>query len=110
MNSALHQPASAQTDKDQTTEGKSHTTANSAAQPQDEQQDSAHNFGADWEPLQGGYQAIVAICEEARSRRGDWSSQHQNIYDPERVVHTDKAKTLATMPLPEPFCRRGRLI
>ena len=51
---------------------------------------------ADWDPLQGGYQAIVDICEEARSRSNIAPSQSQfdsqNIYEPERASTFDQTK------------------
>jgi hypothetical protein len=47
---------------------------------------------ADWDPLQGGYQAIVDICEEARSRTNIAPSQLQNIYKPERASTFDQTK------------------
>ena len=45
---------------------------------------------ADWDPLQGGYQAIIDICEEARSRIAAWERQ-PNFYEPERTGPSDQA-------------------
>ena len=85
-----------------------------AALPQDDRQNSADKFGADWDPLQGGYQCIIDICDEARARRGDWDTQQLqlvHIFEPERAVPIDQAKiidnsSLAIMPPPHPFRRR----
>jgi hypothetical protein len=53
---------------------------------------------AEWDPLQGGYQAIVDICEEARSRTNIASSQSQfdsqNIYEPERASTFNQTNNL----------------
>ena len=111
MLSGAAQPARAvQEDKDKVIEGEPQDTEHSFTQPQDERQDSVDEFGANWDPLQGGYQAITDICEEARSRCGDWDGQRQDIYEPARAVNTNQVKALATMPLPQRFCRRERPI
>ncbi len=40
---------------------------------------------ADWDPLQGGYQAIIDICDAARSKSGAWSIP-LHCYEPERSL------------------------
>ena len=47
---------------------------------------------ADWDPLQGGFQAIVDICEEARSVLNVAPSQSPDIYEPERAGTFDHSK------------------
>ena len=75
---------------------------------------------AEWDPLQAGYQAIVDICDEARSKIVAWECQ-KDFYDPERAsttnqkMDTDKNKIYIEhhcspigMPPPQRFNRRSR--
>ncbi len=55
-----------------------------ATPPNDGVQACVDESLADWDPLQGGYQAIIDIFEEARSRIAVWESQ-PNFYEPERA-------------------------
>jgi hypothetical protein len=71
----------------------------------------------EWDPLQAGYQTIVDICDEARSKILSWECQ-QDFYDPERAstanqnMDTDKIIKLHNspngMPPPQRFNRRSR--
>ena len=58
---------------------------------------------ADWDPLQGGYQAIIDICEAARSKPGAWDIP-LHCYEPERYLFNevlDNASEISrTMPPP----------
>ncbi len=72
---------------------------------------------AEWDPLQAGYQAIVDICDEARSKIESWECQ-KDFYDPERAsaanqkMYTDKIiehqNSSIGMPPPQRFNRRSR--
>ena len=74
---------------------------------------------ADWDPLQGGFQAIVDICEEARSVLNVAPSQSPEIYEPERAGTFDHSKKIdnlvdvlqilpsETMPPPKRFHKRS---
>ncbi len=68
---------------------------------------------ADWDQLQGGYQAIVDICNEAYSKNAS-SESHLNIFEPEKAsklnqtsdVEQNSAKV--DMLPPQRFNRRSR--
>jgi hypothetical protein len=72
------------------------------------------NLQADWDPLQGGYQAIVDICNEACSKVASRASR-PDIFEPERASALNKTSSnmeqnsaQAGMPPPQRFNRRSR--
>ncbi len=72
---------------------------------------------ADCDPLQAGYQAVVDICDEARSEIAS-VKRHPDFYDPERARTSAQARdsgaddkhisTQVNMPPPQCFKRRSR--
>jgi hypothetical protein len=72
---------------------------------------------ADWDPLQAGYQAIIDICDEARSEIVACEFQ-KDIYDPERAsianlkidaeMDTKHHNSPIGLPPPQRFNRRSR--
>jgi hypothetical protein len=73
------------------------------------------NLAVDWDPLQGDYQAIVEICNEACSKVASRES-HPDIFEPERIRARNLEQTSdveqisdqAGMPPPQRFNRRSR--
>ncbi len=83
--------------------------------PQNVNQDTVDESNAGWDSLQGGYQDIVDICEEARVRLGSGLQRPTIFHEPERKGRLGGSKLpsganlqLGIMPPPVRFSRTSR--